>query len=402
MAMRPVGSLSRLMAELKRGTESVCVVDVRPATPQAVSFDELRRLHEHCPRSAVLAVVDRQRPEDVSRALEHGAFDVLAPPLTSSDLAAAVDNAHEFQRLAAASAEEAVETHRTNGVVAVSPVMRRLLALLPKLGAAQCHVLLAGEVGTGRETLARLLHKAGRRARSRFVHLDGATARASELEGAVVAAGGGTVYLTHLDEMPLPRQAALMRALGQVGDVGQPDVRMIAAVDPQVTAQVDAGKVGRALFELISLARLDVPPLRERRTDVPLLARHLLAEICARDNIDRKTITRPALTLLERLPWRRNLLELRGLLERLALFVPGGLIRLEDVLEHVNLDHRDTVAPTGGTSLREAREQFEREYIAATLRRHRGRMPEAARALGMQRTNLYRKLRVLKVSRQGV
>ena len=150
------------------------------------------------------------------------------------------------------------------------------------------------------------------------------------------------------------------------------------------------------------VARVEVPPLRERRADIPLLVRQQLTEICERERSLRRSITRPAMTLLERLPWHRNLRDLRGLLERLVLWIPGGVIRLEDVLEHVNLDGGQSAGRGHAGSLREARAQFERDYIAAALRRHHGRMPDAARALGMQRTNLYRKLRVLNLSRQGV
>ena len=110
------------------------------------------------------------------------------------------------------------------------------------------------------------------------------------------------------------------------------------------------------------------------------------------------TLTRPALTLLAALPWRGNALELRGLLERLLLLVPGGLIRLEDVLAHTQLD--GNVTPTGlDATLRQARAKFESEYIAAVLQHHRGRIADAAKALGIQRTNLYRKMRRLNVIR---
>ena len=132
--------------------------------------------------------------------------------------------------------------------------------------------------------------------------------------------------------------------------------------------------------------RVDVPPLRARREDLPFLARQILADLCRHKGYPRKTITKSAITLLVALPWPGNLPELRGLLERLVAMLPGGVIRLEDVLAHVSLDGSELHGPEYGSTLREARERFERDYIAATLRRHRGRMAEAARALGMQRT----------------
>ena len=152
------------------------------------------------------------------------------------------------------------------------------------------------------------------------------------------------------------------------------------------------------LYERLSLIRVDVPALRQRREDVPVLATHFLKELCKASGKPVKTLTRPALTLLAALPWRGNALELRTLLERLILLVPGGLIRLEDVLAHTQLE--GNVSPTGlDATLRQARAKFERDYIAAVLQHHRGRIADAAKVLGIQRTNLYRKMRRLNLMR---
>jgi two-component system nitrogen regulation response regulator NtrX len=133
---------------------------------------------------------------------------------------------------------------------------------------------------------------------------------------------------------------------------------------------------------------------------VPFLANHFLKEVCRANSTPIKTLTRSALTLLSALPWRGKAPELRALLERLVLLTPHGSIRLEDVLAQVRLDGSE-ISSVGGTTLREARLRFERDYIAAVVRQHHGRMGEAAASLGIQRTNLYRKLRQLSVLRNG-
>jgi two-component system nitrogen regulation response regulator NtrX len=140
------------------------------------------------------------------------------------------------------------------------------------------------------------------------------------------------------------------------------------------------------------------PPRRPRREDVPFLANYFLKEICRANGAPIKTLTRSAVTLLAALPWRGNAPELRALLERLVLLTPHGSIRLEDLLAQVRLDSSE-ITSVGGTSLREARLRFERDYIASVVRQHHGRMGDAAQALGIQRTNLYRKLRQLSVMR---
>ena len=163
---------------------------------------------------------------------------------------------------------------------------------------------------------------------------------------------------------------------------------------------LEEGRLRRDLYERLSLVRIELPPLRQRREDVPFLATHFLKELCRANGSPIKTLTRSALTLLSALPWRGNAPELRALLERLILLTPHGSIRLEDVLAQVRLDGSEITA-VGGTSLRDARLRFERDYIAAVVRQHHGRMGEAATSLGIQRTNLYRKLRQLNVLRHA-
>ena len=172
------------------------------------------------------------------------------------------------------------------------------------------------------------------------------------------------------------------------------DVRPIASVDPSIETAVEDGRLRADLYERLALIRVDVPALRQRREDIPVLASHFLKELCKANGRPVKTLTRSALTLLSALPWRGNAPELRGLLERLVLLVPQGLIRLEDVLAHTQLE--GAISPTGvDATLRQARAKFERDYIAAVLQHHHGRIAEAARVLGIQRTNLYRKMRQL-------
>ena len=152
------------------------------------------------------------------------------------------------------------------------------------------------------------------------------------------------------------------------------DIRPIAAVDGAIDAALDEGRLRADLHERLSLIRIDVPALRQRREDIPVLATHFLKELCKASGKPVKTLTRPALTLLAALPWRGNAPELRGLLERLILLVPGGLIRLEDVLAHTQLE--GSVSPTGlDATLRQARAKFERDYIAAVLQHHHGASP---------------------------
>ena len=225
-------------------------------------------------------------------------------------------------------------------------------------------------------------------------------------QGQLYGALGGTLYLQNVAEAPTRVQARLARLLRDreavLSDTGQTidfDLRPMAGVDNLFDEAVREGRVRDDLYRRISVLRIDMPPLRNRREDIPALANYFMRELCASLRIPPKTLSRSALSLIAALPWRGNAAELRTLLESVVRGSQGGRgIGLEDILAHVRLDGGPMVLSNGGT-LKQARIRFEREYIAAVLEQHRGRISEAAKALGIQRTNLYRKLRSLRVTR---
>jgi len=185
--------------------------------------------------------------------------------------------------------------------------------------------------------------------------------------------------------------------LADTGELIPFDVRCMVAADHQIEAAVRDGSVQEELYRRISIARLDVPALRHRREDIPVLANYFLRRACAAQKTPQKVFSRAALALLSALPWTGNAAELSTLMHTIV----GGLatrgIGVEDVLAHVRLDSGSVMVARGGT-LRQARAQFEQQYIASILQQHRGRITQAAKALGIQRTNLYRKMRTLRVT----
>jgi two-component system nitrogen regulation response regulator NtrX len=172
----------------------------------------------------------------------------------------------------------------------------------------------------------------------------------------------------------------------------------MAGVDPAVERSVQDGQIRDDLFRRLSVIRIEMPPLRQRREDIPAIANCFLRNICAAARVPPKTFSRSALSLLAALPWRGNAAELQTLLAMIVEGRHANVIALEDILLHVRLDGGPATIASGGT-LKQARARFEREYIASVLEQHRGRISEAAKALGIQRTNLYRKMRALRVGR---
>jgi DNA-binding NtrC family response regulator len=205
--------------------------------------------------------------------------------------------------------------------------------------------------------------------------------------------------------MPGRVQLRLARILrdGEVA-VAQADgstTNRCVAVRPMGTLEPAQGeeRIVSELRRRVAQNVIDVPALRDRREDIAALARYMLADICAGLEVPVKTLSKQAAELLAALPWRGNLNDLRDVVRAVALRTPGHLVRLSDVLATVRLDGGPATFTSTGP-LKQARQRFEREYVASVLAQHHGRMAEAAKALGIQRTNLYRKVRQLSVSRE--
>jgi DNA-binding NtrC family response regulator len=223
-------------------------------------------------------------------------------------------------------------------------------------------------------------------------------------QSALASAHGGTLLLRNLVEAPARVQAKLARVLRDgeaVGDrrsVIELQVRPMAVMDQTFEAALSDGRLRRDLFGRLAHDRIDVPPLRRRREDLPSLAAYFLRGEAAAQQAGAKSFSRAALRLLMALPWHGNAAELRELIATLVRSVPRQVIQIDDLLEHASLDGIAARIDTGVT-LRDAKARFERECISAVLVRHHGRVAEAAKALGIQRTNLYRKVRQLNVAR---
>jgi two-component system, NtrC family, nitrogen regulation response regulator NtrX len=227
---------------------------------------------------------------------------------------------------------------------------------------------------------------------------------------AIAQARDGALYLDDVCDLSAMAQSRLARIVrdgeavisgaggSAAGGTTVPlHLTLVASMLPE---QAGAGGLRRDLQKHLERCRVVVPPLRRRAEDIPLLVEQMIAAAAARSGLPALAVTHPAMTLLGAMPWRGNLIELRQALARLTAAAAGGVIQLEDVLTHVRFD--GSLAPkTPAGTLRDARQQFERDYIALVIAHHRGHIGAAAQALGMQRTNLYRKARQLGLAVRG-
>jgi DNA-binding NtrC family response regulator len=232
-------------------------------------------------------------------------------------------------------------------------------------------------------------------------HESGALDRISD-DSQMFLSLGGTLVLCHVTEMPPSLQTRLGRILatGETLVKRSDGTELVSPLELRLVATAERTEaLASELHSRLSQTVVTVPPLRARRDDIPDLVRTLVADLCVAAAVEPKAVSRQATDLLAALPWRGNVTELRALLKALVSGVPERRIRLRDVLTHVHLDSQASNGAYAGT-LREARARFERDYVTSVLEQHRGRMGEAARALGLQRTNLYRKVRQLSVHRR--
>jgi DNA-binding NtrC family response regulator len=411
------------LTELSRNDMPV-LLDLSRGT---AALQNARELRTQRAATLMFAVVDARRPELTTEAVLAGVADVFARPLGGRRVASAIERelAPRNGTGAAAAQHAPLYCH--------SPAMQEVLALVARAAAMRAGVMVAGEAGTGRQMVARAIHTVQTPA-APFIAIDFASLDADEIDGAlfgsvagqaktpgdarglerisrkslVFQARGGTLYFQNVAEAPTRVQGRLARVLRDreavVVETGEPlalDVRPMASVDPGIDRIVQEGRVRDDLFRRLSVIRIEMPPLRSRREDIPALANYFVREICAARREGAKMLSRAALSLVGALPWRGNADELRTLLEG-AIAGQAESVRtvgIEDVLTHVRLDGGSVVFANGGT-LRQARARFEREYITAVLEQHHGRITDAAKTLGIQRTNLYRKMRSLRVNRR--
>jgi len=305
-------------------------------------------------------------------------------------------------------------------LVGRSPTITRVQELVRRAAALDGAVLLTAEPGTAVDSVARELHARSRHATAPYVIVECAAADAARLDrllfgvpaqdaptdleaissdSRIAAARGGILFLQDVTELPAAAQARLARIVrdGEVRIDHAPvstSFRLVASASPGIDADVHAHRFRADLYRRLAAVRIDVPPLRERPEDVPALAVRLLEDICAVRGTAARTFTQAALALLAALTWPGNLAELHDVIDRVVSETGDGVIHIEHVLPALQL-HRAPApfAPTG--NLREARQRFERDYIAAVLQHHDWRMADAAQTLGILRPNLYRKARQL-------
>jgi two-component system response regulator AtoC len=411
-------------AALARLEEPVDVVLCDVRMPGRDGLELLPDLIRRLPGAPVLLMSAYGSGDLAVEALKRGAFDYLAKPFQPAEVLLAIKKARERERLRRANALLRRDVSRAVGerpIVAASPPMIDLLEILERAAEYKATVLLTGESGTGKEVLARAIHaQSGRRGQAfvavncaaipealleseLFGHARGAFTGADRARrGLFVEADGGTLFLDEIAELPPPLQAKLLRVLQEeeVMPIGESkprkiDVRVIAATSRDLERDVASGRFREDLFYRLDVFRVRVPPLRERREDVPLLVDHFIALF--RDALGKpvRTIADDALDRLVDHAWPGNVRELENVVERAMILADSDRITLADLPEAIARPRtRAPLSPASGDfSMRRARRRFESELIRRALEATGGNRTRAARLLEISHRALLYKIK---------
>ena len=360
------------------------------------------------------------------RATRLGAVDFLEKPLSTDKLLLTVENVLKLSRLE----EENRQLRRRVGrheIVRTGETMRRVMAQVDRVAASESRVCILGEPGTGKELIARTTHDQSPRRAGPFVTVNCAAVPAELIEselfghekgsftGAAARHAGkfeqahhGTLFLDEIGDMPLAMQAKLLRVLeeGEVERVGgdrpmQVDVRVVVATHRRLEELVKQGSFRQDLFHRIYVFPVFLPPLRERPEDIPALVEYLAKQVADQNGWKPHTFDPDAIADLQHYQWPGNVRELRNVVERLMLLSENGRIEARSVEMALPSPAASAIAPSTGT-LAERVEAFERELLLAELKAHRYHMTETAKALGLERSHLYKKCQQLGVDLQAV
>ncbi|BEH11187.1 MULTISPECIES: sigma-54-dependent transcriptional regulator [Geobacter] len=392
--------------------------------PRLDGMETLQRLKAADPGLTVVMMSGHGTIETAVKSTKMGAFDFIEKPLSLEKILVTVRNGLDAGRLRAENDSLRALSFRGHEIMGESEAMGRLREQVRLAGPADAPVLITGENGAGKELAARSLHYHSSRRDRPFVELDcaalpeelieselfghekGFAGAATQKKGKLDLANGGTMFLDEIGDMPPRAQAKLLRLIqerkferaGGTRSI-EADVRIMAASTKNLEEEVRAGRFSPDLFYRLNVVSLAVPPLRERQEDIVPLVEHFLDIFARRESQERKTMPPEALAILARHDWPGNVRELRTIVERLVIMTPGRVITPDRIPPSIGEGAgREGVLPRSEaalepSSLREAREEFEREFIIQKLEEYGWNISRTADAIELERSNLYRKMK---------
>jgi two-component system nitrogen regulation response regulator NtrX len=416
------------VALAERESPDLVFLDIK--MPGMDGLDALQRIKSGNESIPVVIISGHGTVSTAVEATKAGAFDFIEKPLASERVLLTIRNALDRTRLADENRSLKRAAEVRHQMVGESTSLRQVWDAVKRAAPTNATVLLLGESGVGKELVARSIHRNSLRSRERFVqvncaaipeelieselfgHEKGSFTGATEKQiGKFEQADRGTIFLDEVGDMSAKTQAKVLRVLqeGEVERLGSArtikvDVRVIAATNKDLEQEIEKGNFREDLYFRLSVIPIRVPPLRDRREDIPALVKHF-ADLFSRDNNRRAPeFTRDALSYLQKARWKGNVRELKNTVERLMIMSPGPKIDEEDLREVVRIEARPATAENDkerpGT-LREFKESAERAFLVGKLRENNWNISKTAEVIGTPRSNLYKKLEQYGINQEG-
>ena len=426
-AVRVAANSDEALAAIRARKPSLALLDIWMQGGGLDGLELLDIIKELDPDLPVVMISGHGNIETAVSALKRGAYDFIEKPFKSDRLVVVIERALEAATLKRENRRLRAQVMTPAGLIGRSAAAQTLRTTITKVAPANSRVLISGPPGAGKELVARQIHEASARARAEFVAISaaGMTPERLDLElfgeegvdgrprkiGVFERAHNGTLYLDDVGDMPRESQSRILRVLveqrfrrvGGEQDV-QVDVRVVTSTSRDLKLEIDAGRFREDLFHRLNVVPIRVPPLSERREDISELIDYFIDTLCSSQGLPRRRLGDDAIAVLQVHPWPGNVRQLRNNIERLLILATG------DVSEPITADmlppeeSNNAAGATMGAEriialpLREAREVFEREYLAAQIMRFGGNISRTAGFIGMERSALHRKLKSLGVS----
>ncbi|MDT8757976.1 sigma-54 dependent transcriptional regulator [Sphingomonas psychrotolerans] len=388
-------------------------------------LDEIKRRDPSIP---VLVISGHGNIDTAVAAIRRGASDFIEKPFEAERLLLLVERATETERLRQEVVSLRASVGRENDLTGNSAAINTVRATLKRVASTGSRVLITGGAGVGKEVAARLLHGWSQRTAAPFVIVSAARMTPERVEeelfgveesgdlvrpGLLEQAHGGTLFLDEIADMPVATQARILRVLtdqsfSRVGGtrIVKVDVRVVSATARDLMAEIAAGRFREDLYYRLNVVPVAIPPLTERREDIPVLVEHFVAHYASERRVPTPEIAPDAMVALQSYEWPGNVRQLRNVVERTVILAPGDRIgRIDLDLLPPEVLGRQGEGATGaganaimGAPLKEARETFEREYLRVQIRRFSGNISRTASFIGMERSALHRKLKLLGIT----
>ncbi|HEY6662249.1 MAG TPA: sigma-54 dependent transcriptional regulator [Sphingomicrobium sp.] len=423
-AVRTAGDSTQTLDAFEERRPSMVLLDVWLQGSRLDGLQLLQEIKRRDPTVPVLMISGHGNLDTAVAAVREGAIDFIEKPFEAERLLYLVDRATDTERLRRENESLRRQVGHEEQLHGTSVAINTVRATLKRVAPTGSRVLITGPAGVGKEIAARMIHNWSPRAKAPFVVLPAAMMSpdrveeelfGSETDGVVRSgllehAHGGTLFLDEIADMPLTTQGKILRVLTdqsyqRIG--GQRpvkvDVRVLSATSRNLSDEIAAGRFREDLFYRLNVVPVRIPPLRERREDIPEMVAYFLARFAAERYMATPSISEEAMAALQAHDWPGNVRQLRNIIERTIILAPGDRVACIDVdlLPPEILENQTAMGgPTAavaimGSPLREARESFEREYLKIQIRRFSGNISRTASFIGMERSALHRKLKAL-------